>query len=311
MKQIPLILFFTLILTSFSANAGDDVRLNGEVEYHAPNTMSPAEARERAIEHARIELLRKEFGVAIGSQNILVDKTENTNTETKAFSLSETDTNGEWIKDLDDPEIISETPDKYGRTYRIKVNGLARKIEHQPIDIDVRFLCNGCDKNRDLIRNNTYYEGDNFYVYFNSPVGGWLTIYLCDDDPDMTMQAILPYDGQREKAYRIEPDKEYVFFSRDHAEPQYSDFAGGLKMYARKAIDVNVVYIIFSPNEFSRSSTNYNSTAEISTRVGNENINLMPRETDFKHFNKWLGKSRKKDPQMQVRKQIISVQKPR
>lgn len=310
MKRICYILLFTLLLTGVSCFA-EEVKLRGVVEYCAPNTMTPAEARERAIENARIELLRKEFGVAVGSHNIFVDREDSNNSESVALILSETDTNGEWIKDLRDPEIVSETQDKFGRVYQVSIEGLARKVEHQPIDLDVRLLCNGFDKNRDLLRGNTYYEGDNFYLYFSSPVGGWLTVYLCDDDPEMTMQAILPYDGQYESAYKIEPDKEYIFFSKQYAEPKYTDVAGGLKMYARKDVDVNIVYVVFSPNEFSRSATVQNRSAEINVRVGDKSVNLMPRETNFGRFNKWLGKNRTKDPQMQVKKFMISVRKPK
>ncbi|MDE7410908.1 MAG: hypothetical protein K2M94_02600 [Paramuribaculum sp.] len=300
-------------MSSFPVLAGNDdiITLKGEIECTVSDYLTPAEAKLKAIEYARIKLLKDAFGVQHGSSNIMVDRQEGGHTETSILTVSQTDTNGEWIRDLKEPEIVSEKSTKYGMLYSVKVKGEARRIEHQKIDLDVRLLCNGCDRDRNLLRGFEYYDGDNFYVYFNSPVSGWLTIYLQDDDSKNTMQAILPYEGQQEGAYRIEADKEYVFFSRQHAEPQYVDIAGGLKMYARKKLDLNVVYIVFSPNEFSKANTKENKTSEKNIRIEGQNVNLMPRETDFKKFNEWMGKVRKKDSQMQVYKFPIKIIKPK
>lgn len=298
-------------MTSFATAVAKDVTVEAEDNYPAPYTMSPAEARHNAIEYVRFVALRQAFGEIMGSENTIIDTHNGDETQTFAYSRSESETNGEWIKDLIDPVIVSETQDKFGTMYRVRVKGLARRIEHIPIDIDCRLLCNGTDKDRDRLRGGEYYDGDNFYVYFSSPEAGYLAIYIEDDDDysNATMQAILPYDGQNVKAYPIAADSEYVFFSLANAEESVVDYAGGLKMYARKKVDINRVHIIFSPNEFSRSSTEENRRAERTARIAGEEVNLMPRETTYKNFKKWLSKARKRDPRMQYRKIPFYIKK--
>ncbi|MDE6582323.1 MAG: hypothetical protein K2K47_07340, partial [Duncaniella sp.] len=297
-----------LLLTTFPVFAeGKVVVVEGEAEILAPPYMTPAEAKALAIEKARVDALRKAFGVAIGVQNHIITTDDGDRSETQAFSLSQSETNGDWIDDIDIKDSVNHT--EAGDYYKAHVKGHARRIEHQPIDIDVRLLCNGVDKDRDVLRADEYHNGDDFYLYFNSPVGGWLTVYIADDDEANTMQAILPYIGQKEKAYRIEPDKDYIFFSRPKAEESVLEYAGGMKMYARKRVDFNCVYVIFSPNEFSRSSTSENRSAEQSVDINGRKINLMPRETTYKKFHKWLGETRRKDSKMQVMKIPIKIKK--
>ena len=84
------------------------------------------------------------------------------------------------------------------------------------------------------------------------------------------------------------------------------DVTRRIKMNARKEMDVNQVYVIFSPNRFAKANDRRSSTGR-SVNVGGEEVDLMPREADFTSFQRWLGKARRHDPDMQVIKTVVTV----
>ncbi|MDE5660948.1 MAG: hypothetical protein K2I28_08705 [Muribaculaceae bacterium] len=305
MKTLTLLAssLLTLIL-SVSAMGADKVKVSGEAVYYAPESESPAEAKRKVIEMARINALEKAFGTVMSSQDMIMTSER----ESRAMSLGISDVNGEWLADRKDPVVTDE---RAGREYiyRAKVEGWARAIDADRIEIDSRLLINGCDKNRSMVRDNTFYSGDEMFLYFNSPVDGWLAVYLGDDDEALTMQCLLPYDGQNTGSYPVKANSEYVFFAKELAEPEVAELAAGLVMESRKAVDFNVLYVIFSPNEFSGTGSVENQSREHTTLTADGEVNLMPRETEFKRFQKWLGKKRIADRKMQVIKTVISIKK--
>lgn len=301
-SRLKAVLAFLIFVGFGLAAKSDKVKVNGEERYFAPANVTDAAARRIAVEKARNEAIRLAFGTFTGEQNTIVSNEG----KSRGFSETTSEVMGVWIEDIGDPFAdvsIKSTPD--GTVYTAKVEGYARPLERAPIDLDIRLLVNGTDKNRNRLHGDTYYEGDEFYVYFKSPVAGNLVIYLGDDDEDLTMQCMLPYDGQKEGAYHVEADTEYVFFSKQTAEPQMIDFATRMIMYCRKPVDTNTVNIIFSPNEISKANTSANRTAE----VRYEGINLMPRETKYKDYNKWLGKLRNHDLSAQIYSELIFIKK--
>lgn len=289
--------------TAFCQKA-EVVDITETVKIFVSHDLSRAAAEQKAIEEAQIEGLRKAFGVSVSQTNEITDRTEG---GTQAFSISTTDVNGEWI-DLPGKEPkITITPGEGGDWYTVTVKGQGRRITREHVDLDLRLLY-GLDADRQQCKGD-YEEGDNFYLYVCSPIDGYLTVYLRDDDENQTMQAILPYAGMGGEAYPIKADKEYIFFSKEKAEPEVSNFARGLKLYTRKKRDVNTVYIVFSPNPFSRSKTSENKSEEITANIGDKKVNLMPRETKAKDFHAWLAKRQREDSKLQLKKKQITVTK--
>lgn len=279
------------------------VKITQTAEIFATADESENSGRQRAIEEARIEGIRKHFGLSLRQTNEITDRVQG---GPQAYSVTTTDVNGEWIEDFKNPKV-EISPAEGGKKYKATVYGLARRISRQHVDLDVRLLY-GTDSERQQCKGD-YNEGDNFYLYFCSPIDGYLVVYLRDDDEDQTMQAILPYDGQGGEAYPIKADKEYIFFSKEMAEPEMARATSSFKLYSRKQKDVNVAYIVFSPNPFSRSKTKENRSQEQSAVIGTEKINLMPRETTAKEFNKWLSKRQVEDSRLQLKMKPITITK--
>lgn len=303
-KHLILILLFFATFTS-SAFGADKVKVSCDTTYRAPLSESPAQARFKAIEMAKTAALEKAFGTVIRSQDMIIS----TDNGQKAMGIGEFDINGKWLSDIHDPEfnLLEQTHSE--AIYSVKVIGWATKIGPDHIDVEHHLLVNGCDKNRNGVRNNTFYSGDEMFLHFVAPVDGWLAVYLGDDDEEQTMQCLLPYDGQNTGAYPIKANTEYIFFSKEHAEPSCVDYAAGLVMESRKDMDFNILYLIYSPTKFSGTTSKESKSEEYTTLTSEGIINLMPRETDFKTFQKWLGKKRVSDPQMQVIKTLLAIKK--
>lgn len=296
-SRIALLLLLLSFLISPVVKAGEIKKIRGEAHRFSPDTESPQEALRKAILEARIDALKKAFGTVLTENTTIISDTHEGQTSNTAHSLSESQVNGVWIKDLEEPTFTVEAVEN-GNVYHVKVYGEARE-HYNKIDIDCRLLCNGTDPDKDRLRGDIFYEGDEMYVYFTSPVDGWLSIYLIDDDSERTTQCLVPYDNQKDTAYPIIANREYVFFSKRTAEPQYVDFVTRMIVEARKRVDINDMYIIFSPNEFSQASSTSYKHSRHDTNEEDIISELMPRETTYKRFNKWLCERRRQDADLQ------------
>ncbi len=302
------LLILLLFLMPLALNAGDIKKIRGEATIFSPETESPVEARKRAIHEAQMDAMTKAFTTVVTERTMQVLDTRNGHTSDYFHTFGESELNGEWIRNLSEPEFTI-VPVEKGNMYTVKVYGEARERKYNRIDVDCRLLCNGTNRDIDRSRGNIFYEGDELYVYFNSPVDGWLAIYLMDDDEERTTQLLVPYDDQKETAYPIKANKEYVFFSKKTAEPQYVDFVIRMIVEARKNIDINDLYIIFSPNEFRQASSTAYKHSRHNTNESEVQANLMPRETTFKKFDKWLSNQRKEDADLQLIPITFSINK--
>lgn len=303
MKKHLILIFLFFVTFTLSAYAADKVKVTCDTIYRAALTEAPAESRYKAIEFAKLAALESAFGTVIRSQDLIIT----TDNGQHAMGLGDFVVNGVWLKDIREPEVylIEQRPTEL--IYSVSVSGWARHIRSDQIEVDYRLLYNGCDKNRNVVRDNTFYSGDEMFLYFNAPVNGWLAVYLGDDDDERTMQCLLPYDGQDIGAYPILANHEYIFFSKDYAESSSVDYAAGLVMEARKNTDFNVLYVIFSTENFAGTASVENKTREYTTLTSNGIVNLMPRETYFKSFQNWLGNKYLSDPHMQVIKTLIAI----
>ena len=285
-------------LISPAVKAGDIKKIRGEAERFSPESESPEIARKKVIQEAQINALEKAFGTALTERTMNISETREGHTSNISRSSGESLINGDWIRNLTSPEI-TKVPVDNGTMYYAKVYGEAREMKYNRIDVDCWLLCNGTDPDKDRLRGDIFYEGDELYVYFISPVDGWLAIYLIDDDNEHTTQRLVPYDDQKEVAYPIVANREYIFFSKKTAEPQYVDFVTRMIVEARKKVDINDLYIIFSPNEFKQVPTTVYKHSRHNTVETDIQSELMPRETTYQKFDEWMCKQRRKDADLQ------------
>lgn len=302
--RLRFLLNLIMVLTSLSAFAQKpEVKtITAEATYPARFSESETSGCLHAREMAILEGLQKEFNVTMSGFTEIRDRTGH---ESQGTAITASTVRGECLEII--KEDITPTRTEHGINYHAKVKFLARAIERDPDPIDVRLLY-GPDPERCIVKNQ-FVAGDNFYLYVKSPVDGYLTVYIRDDDEYQTMQAILPYEGKGGEAYQIKADTPYIFFSKADAEPEMALACRPLKLYSRKSADINTVFVLFSRTPFTRPATNKNKTAEVSVNISGEEINLMPRETKYRDFQKWRNKLLSQDPYFQSIERLFEVEK--
>ena len=306
MKKFSFIIISLIVTASTFAKEPRVETVTIEDVYVVKDDESLKGARENAIMQAQLKALADKFGTTItGTSHMEVGNMAGHSGD-NFYSYSGADVNGEWLETLS--EEATPAFENGISVYRVKLKGKIREIVRNPIDVKWAVLSNGSNPETDRLRGDTFYIGDYMYLFFQTPVAGYLAVYLEDSESDRIAQCLLPYRGMTDGAMKIEANKPYVFFSKNDADPEIRHLVARLKINSNYDTDYNHIYIVFSPNEFWKASDGDNKSTEYSVYDKEGNITyLMPRETKSKDFHKWLAKNRGKDNDMQVFHTILKI----
>lgn len=282
---------FFLILFTFSAAAFSQKteKVTATYTYYAPEHISQAEAKRIALDRAKITAIADAFGTIVTQSNTNVISVQNGKTEERFFSLGGSEVKGEWIETLKDP-VYDIRYEGDMLVVSVEVEGRIREIVGAGIDFTAKVLRNGVEEK---FESTEFRSGDDLFLYFKSPVDGYLTVYLLDETSGDVF-CLLPYRASGEGAYRIEHDRPYVLFSSKHEAAHPGD-VDEYRMTCSSDKEYNDVYVIFSPNAFAKANAN-----EVMSEV-------LPRQLSFEDYQKWLAKLRKKDKDACVKKIEIQI----
>ncbi|MDE6770414.1 MAG: hypothetical protein K2J78_11890 [Muribaculaceae bacterium] len=183
---------------------------------------------------------------------------------------------GEWVSTIGEPTFEAFIEDG-GFVIRCDIKGYTREIKGPKAELDVKFLRNGTT---DAHESSTFKSGDNCYLAFTTPVKGAIAVYL--EDENKTMSCLLPYYAQSQTCTPVSPGERHLYFtSNEGDQEQY-------KLFTDKEIERNMVYVVFSQNEFIKPIDKSN---------GKE---LSLKTLSSEDFHNWLKKSRALDTTFQV-----------
>lgn len=283
-------LFITvcLFLFALSALAQRTEKVRAEYIYHAPENISLEEAKRIALERAKIQAIADEFGTIVSQSNTTMVSNRNGESSTDFFSLGGSEVKGEWIETIGEPSYDINY-EQGMLVVKAIVYGRIREIVSAQIDIKAEVLCNGTDLK---FARTDFKNGDDLYLYFQSPVDGYLAVYLLDEVSQM-VYCLLPYKSSSEAVTPIEHDKPYIFFSAKHAGDK-AHLVDEYTMTCNSSVERNTIYVVFSPNEFAKANS--------------KNVEeLLPQELSFEEFQKWLVKGRNKDKKMSLTNIQLSI----
>ena len=283
-----LFIIVSLCFLCVGAFAQRTEKVRAEYIYHAPENISLEEAKRIALERAKIQAIADEFGTIVSQSNTTMVSNRNGESSSDFFSLGGSEVKGEWIETIGEPEY--EINYEQGMlVVKAMVLGRIREIVSAQIDLKAEVLCNGTDLK---FARTDFKSGDNLYLYFQSPVNGYLAVYLLDEVSQM-VYCLLPYKSSSEAVTPIEKDKPYIFFSAKHAGDK-GHLVDEYTMTCNNPVERNTVYVVFSPNEFAKANSN--------------NVDeLLPQELSFEEFQKWLVKGRSRDKEMSVINWSITI----
>lgn len=268
--------------------------VSGEYTYHAPENVTPEQAKLVALQRAQLQAIADEFGTIISQHNVTQMQTGTEESNTRFTSLSGSDVKGEWIETLGEPQY--EISFEQGMmVVRCSVKGKAREIVAAKTQFIARVLRNGVE---DRFEDDAFREGDELYLSFQSPAAGHVAVYLVDAKG--MAYCLLPYRSSADGRVAVKAGKRYVLFSEADAAPLFSPAdVDEYTLTCEQTAETNFMYVIYSPNPFTKAN---DSMAVDSERQ-------LPNELSFDDFQKWLSKLRVHDKDMQVEKKILTITK--
>lgn len=295
--KVPIKFFFLAFLlnASLMLNAQKMVVTTGTSSVPIERNMTENEAYNQAENLAIINAIENAFGTYAEQQMDMTIKEGTTSYDI----YGGTKVRGQWIKTIDkkfgenfetqktDKGIISK---KY---VTCTIKGKVRQSVPKAI-LEYEILN---DPNL-LSRTLSFYNEEELYVYFKSPVNGFLSIFLEDDK---AVYRLLPYENMEndyESGVPIINDTDYIFFSPDfNSFPGYS--VDEIELYTSKInVEYNYIYIIFSRDEYVKPML------ENSSDIKDKNI---PKQLSTKKFQQWLFTNRASSKSFQDIKIKISI----
>ena len=274
MKCFVLILFSILSLPLYAQKMHN---VSGEFTYYAEDNETINQAKLKAMERAKLNALAKVFGTVLSQDTYSTDKVVEGKEHSTFTQLTSSEVKGEWIEDIKDPEF---TINYMQNTLVVtcKVNGTAREISNESTVFEAIVLRNGTNKRYEDIH---FKDKDDLYLYFRSPVDGYVAVYLVDETP--TAYCLLPYLNNRTGIHKVNSGKEYVFFDANGLKTNTD--IDELSLSSDKDLDNYKMYVLFSPNPFTKA-------------VDTMTTENQPRQLSYDDFSKWLGKVRRREPKM-------------
>lgn len=290
-----------LALSAISPVAGwtqkpKEVKETGSYKMRIEKSMSEAEAERICIERAKIDAIEKAFGQTVFQGNATYIRNENTGQKTESQNVfnmvSESLVNGEWIEDLKKPEIekLIENEEVW---IQATVVGRIREV----VAIPVTFKAVPVSCPNITCEQMTFKDGQDFYLYFKAPQNGYISVYMDVPDENRTYR-ILPYKNSAGSLpnYKVEADKEYVFFSPQNNRAEDVDEIV-LAVSAKNRAEINKLFVLYSPNApFGKPLL---SAAQTSHAVADKGLET-PLYLESEAFQRWLQQTRRNGSDVQL-----------
>lgn len=245
--------------------------------------MSVEEAKRIALERAKLQAIADEFGTIVSQSTSSVMSNKNGESDTQFYSFGGTDIKGEWIETIGEPSYDIQFKDNLV-IVTCSVKGKAREITSTKIDFIAKPLRNGTSLKYE---STEFKDGDDLYLYFQSPVNGYLRVFLLDEAAK-TVYFILPYKDEQKSSVEIIGGKEYIFFSVKDTDKSFRGKVDEYCLNCTTDYEFNILYILFSPNGIGQPN-NYEST-----------MIDIPDYMFFPEYKKWLLKSLNSDKKLQM-----------
>ena len=271
-----------LALVSITVYAQRTVNACGEVDYIVPETQTLVEAKQTAINQARLKAIADEFGTVVSQTNTTAMHTNNGKTNSSFNSFSENEVRGIWISNTKEPEVTV----KYRNDMMVihaEVCGKVREQKREMVELQVRPLNNGFESTN--FKNN-----DRFSVSFKAAASGYVAVFIRDDNNDI-VNVMMPYENSDGNAREVKSNKEYLFLCTKDPEYPYDEET---ILTTSKSIENNTLIVVFSQKKFHISLSNMGE--------------FVP-EVENSKFQKWLHGLRVYDTTAQAEEIVLTIKK--
>lgn len=274
-----------LLIAGLPAGVAAQVKkVSGQYTYYGDKNDSPAMAKRKALEGARVDAISREFGTIVSQDVLQADRLDSKGESTKFLSLSASEVKGEWIADEGQPVyVVSLDPKDDTLVVNCRISGTAKAISNNSVEFNALALRNG---NTAGNASTEYHSGDNLFLQFTAPTEGFLSVFLMGENGEVAK--MLPYSSDLNQEVKVKKDYDYVFFDPSKHQGAFGE-VDEFSIATNGEIEFNKLYVIFSPNAFS---------LPVMRKPRSEYEPAYLPEDDF---SKWLVKARRNDPKMGVK----------
>ncbi len=295
--KIILLLYCTAfsILLPLTGIAQNIRHARGSSQLRIENNMTRVQALEKAEDQAIINAIENSFGTYISQEGntVVADGKVSYNI------IGLTKVKGEWIRTTksDAKDDIRPIPgSKETETWiTFTIEGDAREIRSLA-NLEVKTLrcpqieCETVD----------FLNPQSFYMYFKSPVDGYLSIYSIEEDG--ITRRLFPYLSQdSQSTVKVRGDESYILFSTDKNLNKFNCVVDKIELFTDRSLEYNTFYAVFSPNDYVKSF--------LSEAVPQKDNYKLPKSLPTKKFQEWLSDSQANSPDFQVKRIKISISK--
>lgn len=296
MKSTNLILVLTFWVLSSISYAQEIVSVQGEAQVRMENNQTKEQAYEKAEEQAIINAIDNSFGT-YAEQNtdvVVINGSINYNI------IGTTLVKGEWIRTKQKrfSEEIQKTESGSGKENTIwvkcTIKGEARKIISKAKLESLALKCTDIN-----CASEKFEDGQSLYVYFKSPVNGYLSVFI--DEGDITRR-LFPYVSQgNESGVKVEGDKDYILFTNQKRLNAFDAVVDKIELSTVKTIEFNTLYVVFSQEPYIKPI--------LSNPIEADNGYILPKSLSSSVFQEWLADCRAASDRFQSVKIKISISK--
>ena len=289
-----IILFLIFWVLPIKAHAGEIKIVSRTYEYVSDNpNESPEQAEYAAKERAKLKAMEEHFGLDVSSVTSILQRNKiegnQVSSSNDVFALRETAIRGEWIETIEE-RVLSKTYEKGFWHVKIYLKGKARNYSKEKVEVKYALINNTHDR----VNRDQYYDGDDIFLRFSTPVSGSLCVYLVDENKDV--YCLLPYQSVTTGCQQVEANTDYLFFSAeaDKGADEYT-------LNTARSQEQNAVYIVYTPNMLTKANDQ---------KAGkNWRNEQLPRQLSYEDFVKWLSKNQTRDEDMVVLTEVITIRK--
>lgn len=301
-RYVIIEVIFMLFFSSVSAQ--EVIKAEGFAQIRVEDFMSKEEAREQAREQAMINAIESAFGAYV-EKDADIDIEDG---KARFKIIGHTWVRGDWLK------TISEKFDEGKRKIRgrqdkedevwisCRIAGKIREINYPETALEFTPL--NCP---DLVcRTYDFKDGEPFYLFFRTPVDGFLSIYITDELK--RVYRLLPYQKMPEEYVNAVPvfaDDPYLFFLSEDGQDYFPGFSSMMTdeiiMNTSQQQEFLNLFVVFSTSDFNKPLLDGEEEIERSY--------VMPKSLNLEKFNDWLADNRIKDPAFLYKRVTLTIKK--
>ena len=291
-----------LLFIACSAFSQQIVETSGDAQVRIEKDMSKKDAMELAKQQAMINAIDRAFGS-------YVEQDSDTDIEEGKADfkiIGHTLVRGDWLKTIkenfkEESRLIRGRNGKETEIWiSCSIKGMVREIIKPQMNLYIE--PRSCLEA--LCRTYNFNSGSPMYLSFSSPIDGYLSIYVVQDD--QKAYRLLPYQEMPEEymhAIPVKADKEYLFFASGESYDYFKGFSclmiDEIYLETEKEKEFLDLYIIFSSEKYTKpvlkASDNLSSAY------------ILPQMLEKNTFIEWLQDSRIYDSEFQYNRITLTV----